>query len=84
MCALLLLGVVPAMATDKQCVKVLDYHDFGPQALAGELLGYDHFQWLRPCGVKQKKFAIKIVVYAGYSLDDIKARYPVFPEKDSH
>jgi hypothetical protein len=57
---------------------VFDYEDFGPQAMAWERLGMQWWQW-KSYGDDDPahKDDIKVVVYAGVPLDEVKKVYPV-------
>ncbi len=61
---------------------VLDYGDFGPQALACELIGFEWYQW-DPCGYEDPDFEynIRIVVYDDLGNDDIRRLYPTVEGK---
>ena len=61
----------------KQTV-VLKYADFGPQAMAYELIGYNRYQWdCSGCGDPRKRHDIKIVVYRNINLSKVKEVYPI-------
>lgn len=62
---------------------VLDYHDFGVQAAAYELLGMEWWQWL-PHGDSDPatEYGIKVVVYKDVELQEVEKAYPVVPEKN--
>lgn len=63
---------------------VLRYQDFGPQAAAFELIGYQWYQWLEcPCG-DSDEHEIKVVVYKGIPLKLVKRKYPVTKGKSDY
>ena len=56
---------------------VLAYADFGPQALAGELLGTEWWQWEGGGSWEiDDAFDVRVVVYRGMTLAAVKAEYP--------
>jgi hypothetical protein len=57
---------------------VLSYQDFGPQAMAYELLGPEWWSW-EPGGNYETsdEFDVRVVVYRGRSLAEVEARYPI-------
>lgn len=60
---------------------VLKYDDFGPQSLAGTLLGEDCYSFGRCCCMEHgDSFEVRVVVYEGVSEDDVRARYPTGPD----
>jgi len=61
---------------------VLDYSDFGPQAMAYELIGFQWWQWENPCCSEPDSiYNIKVVVYKDIALNKVKALFPVNPEQ---
>ncbi|WP_038162895.1 hypothetical protein [Verrucomicrobium sp. BvORR106] len=59
---------------------VLKYKDFGPQAAAYELLGYEWPQWETQGSDDPSALSeISVVVYRGLPLEAVKQRYPVVP-----
>jgi len=63
-------------------VIVLDYSDFGPQAMAYELIGFQWWQWEKPCCSEPDSiYNIKVVVYKDIALNEVKALFPVNPEQ---
>lgn len=52
---------------------VLDYYDFGPQAMSYETIGYSWYEWNKH-GDENKDDNVKIVVYEG-SLESVKEQY---------
>lgn len=62
-------------------ITVLNYDDFGPQVIAHELIGMDWWQWQSHGDSRPRKYDIKVIVYRNVSLDTIKEKYPVIPEK---
>jgi hypothetical protein len=58
------------------------YEDFGPPAMADELLGMDWPQWQAHGDSRPAKYDIKVVVYRNVGLDQVKKQYPVVPEQN--
>jgi hypothetical protein len=56
---------------------VLDYEDFGPQAMAYELIGYEWNQWKNEGHELPDDVEVKVVVYRGIRLGKVKGAYPV-------
>ncbi|KLV01738.1 hypothetical protein C9I90_04435 [Photobacterium aphoticum] len=79
---LLSLSATAVVASEKPCIAVFNYHDFGPQVMSSDLLGMEWFQWEQHGDPRPKDYPVKVVVYAGYSLAEIEGRYPVIPEKE--
>lgn len=77
----LLLGALLASCTAGQEPKarytIFKYEDFGPQAMAYELIG---MQWWQGDGPAPAVYDIKVVIHRGLALDGIKERYPVTRE----
>jgi hypothetical protein len=63
--------------TDDGNFIVLNYQDFGPQAMAEELLGPEYWQWDSGQYSQPQKFDIKVVVYRNMNLDAVKLTFPV-------
>jgi hypothetical protein len=63
--------------TDNGNFIVLNYQDFGPQAMAEELLGPEYWQWDSGQYSQPQKFDIKVVVYRNMNLDVVKLTFPV-------
>lgn len=59
---------------------VLEYDSFGPPVVAQEVIGMDWWQWLDHGDSRPRKYPIKVVIYSGISLAEVKSRYPVKPE----
>ena len=77
---------VPATHKQKHNLKkqtvVFKYADFGPQAIAYELIGFNWYQWNRSgCGEPRKRYDIKIVVYRNINLSKVKELYPIIVGK---
>lgn len=68
--------------TLKESTLVLQYQDFGPEGMAGELLGPERWPWANEHYSRPQQFDIKVVVYRGVPLKDVKITYPV--DKDSN
>ena len=54
-------------------VLVLDYNDFGPQAMAYETIGYSWYEW-DSHGGEEENHNVKVVIYEG-TLEDVKELY---------
>jgi len=61
---------------------VLDYHDFGPQAAAYEVIGMGWWQW-DPHGEPEPDhpYDIKVVVFRDISMEQVQELFPVLQEK---
>ena len=61
---------------------VLDYGDFGPQAAAHKLLGYQWWQWqAHGDSDPSTKYDVKVVIYRKVKLKFVDKSYAVVPEK---
>ena len=68
----------------KQTV-VFKYTDFGPQAMAYELIGFNWYQWdCSGCGDLRKQHDIRIVVYRNINLSKVKKFYPIIIGKTDY
>ncbi len=55
---------------------IFEYEDFGPQVMAWEEIGMQWWQWDNHGDDDPKsKYDIKVVVYAGMPLDEIKSDF---------
>lgn len=61
---------------------ILNYKDFGPPALAHELIGSDYWQWDSHGDSRPRDYPIKVVVYRDVDVQQIKERFPVIEEKE--
>ena len=61
---------------------ILTYKDFGPPALAGDLIGSDYWQWDSHGDSRPRDYPIRVVVYRNIDLQKVKERYPVSKEKE--
>jgi hypothetical protein len=59
---------------------VLKYEEFGPPALANNLIGMDWWQWQSHGDSRPKKYDINVVVYKDVDLKKVKHKYPVSPK----
>lgn len=59
-----------------QSVLVLDYADFGPQAMAYPLLDHRRLPWDPHAPLILGQGQIKVVVYRGVALEAVQAAYP--------
>ncbi len=55
------------------------YEEFGPPVVASEILGMDWWQWQTNGDPRPRKYDIKVVVYQGVNIDEVKKRFPVNP-----
>jgi hypothetical protein len=56
---------------------VLAYDDFGPQAMAGQLLGMEWWQWEAGGSWEiEDRFDVRVVVYRGITEREVVAEYP--------
>jgi hypothetical protein len=61
---------------------VLDYTDFGPQAMAYELIGFQWWQWeSHGDSNPNTTYNIKVIVYKDIPLQDIQTLFPIKPEQ---
>lgn len=68
----------------KQTV-VFRYADFGPQAIAYELIGFNWYQWdCSGCGNLREQHDIRIVVYHNINLAKVKELYPIIIGKTDY
>jgi len=64
---------------------VLDYDDFGPQAMAHELLGLDCYSFGDCCcSEPDDEFDVRVVVHDGASEAAARARYPTGPDRGDY
>jgi hypothetical protein len=64
---------------------VLAYDDFGPQALAHELLGMGWWQWEAGGSWEPgDRFDVRVVVYRGISRAAVEAEYPTIEGRADH
>ena len=56
---------------------ILKYEEFGPPALANDLIGMDWWQWQSHGDSRPKKYDIKVVVYKDIDLKKVKIKYAV-------
>ncbi|MCC6993759.1 MAG: hypothetical protein IT370_03915 [Deltaproteobacteria bacterium] len=64
---------------------VLDYFDFGPQAMAFPLLGMAWWQWADcACFEPGDEMTIRVVVYRGVSKRAAQRRYPVVKNQSDY
>lgn len=61
---------------------ILNYRDFGPPALASELIGNDYWQWDSHGDSRPRDYPISVVVYRNVDLFKVKNLYPVIKEKE--
>lgn len=72
-------------STPKRHTLVLSYQDFGPQAAAYELIGFEWYQWNSHGSDKPAEHDdVKVVVYRDIPLADVKRRYPVLQGRQDY
>ncbi|EKE70635.1 hypothetical protein [Gallaecimonas xiamenensis] len=79
--ALSALFIAACAVNRDQQMMVLSYQAFGPQVTATEVLGNEWWQWQAHGDSRPRDYDVKVVVYRGISLIDVKAAYPVIEEK---
>lgn len=78
---LMLLACTNKFASEHPKVVVMDYNDFGPQAMAHELIGMEWWQWQAHGGSRPEQYPIRVVVYSDISQAEVSQQYPVRPEQ---
>jgi len=74
----LLLTCVSLAAHSADNTTVLVYDDFGPQIIAHDLIGMQNWQWdTVNDGNPNPTLDIKVIVYRGVSLEQVKSQFPV-------
>lgn len=58
---------------------VLDYADFGPQAMAYKVLGPKNHQWDPQTPIPFGAEGVRVVVYRNIDLEQVKQHFPVDP-----
>jgi hypothetical protein len=61
---------------------ILNYKDFGPSALASELIGNDYWQWNTHGDSRPRDYHVLVVVYRNIDLKTVKELFPVIEEKE--
>jgi oligoribonuclease (3'-5' exoribonuclease) len=61
---------------------IMNYRDFGPPALASELIGNDYWQWDSHGDSRPRDYLISVVVYRNVDVQKVKKIYPVIKEKE--
>lgn len=62
---------------------ILDYQDFGPPSMSHALLGHEWWQWQAHGDPDPRQtYPVKVVVYRGIPLADVKKRYPVNAQQE--
>lgn len=71
--------LVHAQATSSQAkLMLLDYEDFGPQAMAYKLIGYAWYQWENHGSSQPSQtYPVKVIIYKDMTLNEVKSQYPV-------
>lgn len=69
------------LTTDSPEVFVADYENFGVSHYSSKLIGEKEWQWGGSDNHKPGGFNIKVVVYRGVSLEQVKRSFPVIPEQ---
>lgn len=70
-----------ALTSDSPEVFVANYEDFGVSHYSSKLLGRSVWQWDDIENHRPVSFNIKVVVYRGVSLEQVKGAFPVIPEQ---
>lgn len=75
----------PSAPSEPGHALVLRYDDFGPQAMAGQLLGADWWSW-EPGGSFEPgdAFDVRVVVYRDRPPAEVVARYPTIRGESDH
>ena len=60
---------------------LLDYKDFGPQAMACEIIGMEWWQWQNHGDSRPSRHDVKVVVHQSMPLEYLKKKYPADPLK---
>ncbi len=56
----------------------LDYHDFGPQAMSYELIGYDWWSWLDcHCEETAEQYPVQVIVYENITKEQLRDKFPI-------
>ena len=79
-CGLILLTCLALMSCASRISRttlVLDYADFGPQAMAYKVLGPKNHQWDPHTPIPFGEDGVKVVVYRNIALEDVQLHYPV-------
>lgn len=56
---------------------VLDYQDFGPQVIAGEVIGNEWWQWQAHGDSRPRAYDVKVVVFKRVPIKEVMQKYPV-------
>lgn len=72
--AMLLLNACTTLPLEQTLV--LDYHDFGPQAMAYRLLGPNSLPWAPHSPLMLGESEVRVVVYRDLDLEIVKNLYP--------
>lgn len=78
---LLIVFCLAGCRTTAQKTMVLDYNEFGPQVASYQTIGYSWWQWDHHGDSRdEEQYDVRIVVYRGMALEDVKRAYPVVKE----
>lgn len=69
------------LTPDSPEVFIAKYEDFGVSHYSSKLLGVNVWQWHDVDNHKPGGFNIKVVVYRGVSLEQVRQSFPVIPEQ---
>jgi len=72
---------IQSLNPESKGIFITPYGDFGPPQLSSYLLGNKWWQWDDPDNHKPVRYDVKVLVYRGLPLDDVKNAFPVVPEK---
>ena len=63
-------------------ILVLSYDNFGPQVIAGEIVGMEWWQWQSHGESRRVDYDVKVVVYRNLRKEVVEKDYPVIPEDE--
>lgn len=75
-------GCITAPAETKSDYLVLKYEEFGPQAMAHEIIGMEWWQWNNYAPDQNKKYDINVVVYRNMEESDVALLFPIDKTKN--
>ena len=74
--ALLLASLLACASPPTDRTLVLQYNDFGPQAMAYHLIGPNRLPWDPDTPIFVGHDAVRVVIYRGIDLETVKSLYP--------
>lgn len=75
-CSFFLCATTACVTLPQEQTLIFDYSDFGPQAMAQELLGKSWWQWQSSEESLLSSEDVQIIVYQGIPISILKKRYP--------